>query len=51
MRPWGVACALTTLALGARAFLAQDYKPNLKADDPAIAYARAHVDDAASRLA
>jgi hypothetical protein len=51
MRPWGVACALMTLALGARAFLAQDYKPNLKADDPAIAYARAHVDDAASRLA
>jgi hypothetical protein len=45
------ACALLLLALGAPAFVAQDYKPNLRPDDPAIQYTRAALDDAAARLA
>jgi hypothetical protein len=47
----GVACALMLLALGGRAFVAQDYKPTIRADDPAIRYARGPLDDPASRLA
>lgn len=44
-------CALMLLALGARAFVAQDYKANLRADDPAITYPHAPFDDQAARLA
>ncbi|HEY2904478.1 MAG TPA: hypothetical protein VGJ29_01160 [Vicinamibacterales bacterium] len=51
MRTRSVACALMLLALGAPAFVAQDYKANLRPDDPAIQYTRAPLDDAAARLA
>ena len=51
MRHRSVACALMLLALGAPAFVAQDYKANLRPDDPAIQYTRAPLDDAAARLA
>ncbi len=51
MKNRSVACALLLLALGAPAFVAQDYKANLRIDDPAIRYARAPLDDAAARLA
>jgi hypothetical protein len=51
MRDRSVAWALMLLALGAPAFVAQDYKANLRPDDPAIQYTRAPLDDAAGRLA
>jgi hypothetical protein len=46
-----VACALMLLALGGPVFVAQDYKANLRPDDPAIQYTHAPLDDAAAQLA
>ena len=51
MKNRSVACALTLLALGAPALVAQDYKANLRPDDPAVQYTRAPLHDRAERLA
>lgn len=51
IRNQGVVCAMLLLALGAPVFVAQDYKANLPADDPAIRYRDAPLDDPAARLA
>jgi hypothetical protein len=40
-----------SLSLVSGTFTAQEYKPNLPADQPAIQYASAHVDDPAATLA
>ncbi len=47
----GALCAVTLVALGAPAFVEQEYKSNLPADHPAIRYADGPGDDAAARLA
>jgi hypothetical protein len=47
----GAVCAALLLASGVPVFVAQEYKANLPADDPAIRYHASVPDDAASRLA
>src|SRR6185503_6036221 len=44
-------CVILLTAIFAPAFFAQEYKPNLPADHPAIQYAQRPVHDAAAALA
>lgn len=47
----GVGCVIVLAAIGAPVFFAQDYKPNIPADHPAIQYADRQVHDAVATLA
>ncbi len=51
MKAYGIASVAAALVAASTTARAQDYKPNLPADHPAVRYGNARVDDPVSRLA